>query len=143
MFIFCSGSNEDHTPIILKAGDLIKLTMDRAFAEHSHSGELFVDYENLTKVVVPGKIIFMDNGSVSLVVQSVQGSVINCMVENTHSLPPYSNLAVPGVKLNLPIITNKDLFDIDFALKHNLDIIVVSNVTDGSVLRSYKSVIGM
>jgi pyruvate kinase len=55
----------------LKKGDLIKLTTDKAFAEKGTAETVFVDYENITKVVKQGNRVFVDDGLISLVVSSV------------------------------------------------------------------------
>jgi pyruvate kinase len=55
----------------LKKGDSIKLTTDKAFVEKGTAETVFVDYENITKVVKQGNRVFVDDGLVSLVVNSV------------------------------------------------------------------------
>jgi pyruvate kinase len=55
----------------LKKGDLITLTTDKAYAEKGSAQTVFVDYENITKVVKQGNRVYVDDGLISLVVNSV------------------------------------------------------------------------
>lgn len=55
----------------MKKGDSIKLTTDKAHAEKGTAQTVFVDYENITKVVKKGNRVFVDDGLISLVVNNV------------------------------------------------------------------------
>jgi pyruvate kinase len=55
----------------LKKGDSITLTIDKAFAEKGTAQTVFVDYENITKVVKKGNRVFVDDGLISLIVNNV------------------------------------------------------------------------
>merc|ERR1719154_642283 len=51
----------------LKAGATIKITTDDEFKEKCTSDVLWLDYKNITKVMVPGKRLFIDDGLISVV----------------------------------------------------------------------------
>jgi pyruvate kinase len=61
----------------LKKGDTIKLTTNKAYAEKGTAQTVFVDYENITKVVKQGNRVFVDDGLISLVVNNV-GKLLLC-----------------------------------------------------------------
>ena len=52
--------------IVWEAGDIVKLTTDEAFKEKCTKEVVYVDYKNITKVMVPGKRIFIDDGLISI-----------------------------------------------------------------------------
>lgn len=66
----------------LKKGEQIKLTTDKAYESKGTKEIIYVDYDNILKVVKSGDCIFVDDGLMSLIVNSIQGSVITCTIEN-------------------------------------------------------------
>ena len=64
-------------------------------------------------------------------------------VENNAKIGERKNMNLPGVKVNLPTITEKDERDIvDFALKHNLNFIALSFVQSGEDIRYCRRLLG-
>lgn len=53
--------------LTLEKGAKIKLTTDDAFKEKCTKDILWVDYKNITKVLEPGKRVFIDDGLISVV----------------------------------------------------------------------------
>jgi pyruvate kinase len=50
---------------------MIKLTTDDEFKEKCTKDVLWVDYKNITKVLEPGKRIFIDDGLISVVATEI------------------------------------------------------------------------
>ena len=59
----------------LVKGDKIKLTTDDAFMEKCTKDVVWLDYKNITKVIVPGKRIFIDDGLISVVATEIGRSI--------------------------------------------------------------------
>lgn len=53
----------------LKKGAALKITLDNAYMEKCDESILWVDYKNITKVVVAGSKIYVDDGLISLLVK--------------------------------------------------------------------------
>ncbi|VDM91497.1 unnamed protein product, partial [Onchocerca ochengi] len=62
-----SGTKE----VELKKGAKIKLTTDSAMASKCSADVLYVDYQNMPKVLKPGSHVFIDDGLISLTVDSI------------------------------------------------------------------------
>lgn len=87
-----------------------------------------VSYKGLPQDVERGSRILIDDGLVSLKVNDVKGEDIVCTVENSGTIGDHKGVNVPGTKLNLPAITQKDVDDIEFGIKKGIDMIAASFV---------------
>lgn len=52
--------------IVWEAGDIVKLTTDEEYKEKCTKEIVYVDYKNISKVIQPGKRIFIDDGLISI-----------------------------------------------------------------------------
>lgn len=89
-----------------------------------------VTYEKLAEDVNVGSTILLDDGLIELTVQSVdvaKGEVY-CSVDNSGELKNKKGVNLPGVKVNLPGITEKDASDIRFGIEQDVDFIAASFV---------------
>lgn len=55
----------------LVKGNKIKVTTSDEFKEKCDANVLYVDYQNINKVVKPGSHVYVDDGLISLVVKSI------------------------------------------------------------------------
>ncbi|MBO1205194.1 MULTISPECIES: pyruvate kinase [Staphylococcus] len=89
-----------------------------------------VTYDNLINDVQEGSYILLDDGLIELQVKQIDktnGEVI-CDVLNTGELKNKKGVNLPGVKVSLPGITDKDAEDIKFGISENIDFIAASFV---------------
>ncbi|TBL75052.1 pyruvate kinase [Paenibacillus thalictri] len=87
-----------------------------------------VTYNNLPRDVKIGSTILIDDGLIGLEVVDIRGSEINCLIKNGGLLGGKKGVNVPGVKINLPGITEKDAADIVFGIEQGVDFIAASFV---------------
>jgi pyruvate kinase len=85
-----------------------------------------VSYVDLYKDVKPGNMILIDDGLVGLEVQSVEGTKINCIVKNSGLVGTFKGVNVPGVSIQLPAITEKDIADLKFGIEIGVDLVAAS-----------------
>ncbi|WHI70903.1 pyruvate kinase [Staphylococcus epidermidis] len=113
--------------IVLEKGKEVIVSMN----EVEGTPEKFsVTYENLINDVNIGSYILLDDGLVELQVKEINKDKgeVKCDILNTGELKNKKGVNLPGVKVNLPGITDKDADDIRFGLKENVDFIVASFV---------------
>ena len=91
-----------------------------------------LSYANLYKDVKPGNIILIDDGLVGLCVESVEDNKIHCIVKNTGMVGTHKGVNVPGVSMDLPALTAKDIEDLKFGCKIGVDIIAASFIRKAS-----------
>lgn len=75
-----------------------------------------------------GDIVFINDGAIQLKVLSVGGGEARCKVVVGGALTGQRGLNVPGVKLNIPSVTDEDLQHLAFGIEQGVDFVAVSFV---------------
>ena len=73
-----------------------------------NKNRVYVDYQNITKVINVGGRILIDDGLIACSVQSIEGNEIKTIIENTGVLGERKGCNLPNVKVDLPALTQKD-----------------------------------
>ncbi|WFA09174.1 pyruvate kinase [Tissierella sp. Yu-01] len=98
-----------------------------------------VTYKGLPNDVEVGGRILIDDGLVELqVLEIIDNTDIKCIAINSGTLKNHKGVNVPNVKINLPAVTEKDIEDIKFGIKNEIDFVAVSFVrtaNDVNVIR--------
>ena len=116
-------------PIELIQDQKIILTTDEILGDAS---KISVTYRQLPQDVSIGSTILIDDGLIGLRVLAVQGNEIECLIVNGGSLKSKKGVNVPGVRIKLPGITEKDKNDILFGIGQAVDFIAASFVRKAS-----------
>ena len=87
-----------------------------------------ITYDELYKDVEIGDTILIDDGLVGLNVDSIEENKIHCTIKNSGFVSSKKGINVPGVKINLPAITEKDMEDLKFGCRVGVDIVAASFV---------------
>jgi pyruvate kinase len=91
-----------------------------------------VTYKDLPRDVHVGSTILVDDGLIGLLVVDIRGTEIECRIVNGGQLKSKKGVNVPGVKIKLPGITEKDTNDIIFGIQQDVDFIAASFVRKAS-----------
>lgn len=111
-------------PVSLEYGDIFTLTTREILGDKDI---VSISYKDLPNDIKAGSIILIDDGLVELEVTQVKdGTEIVCKALNTGEISNHKGVNVPNVKLNLPSITEKDVDDILFGIKNEVDFIAPS-----------------
>lgn len=108
---------------------------------------VFVDYPSLGTTVAVGKPIYVDDGNLTLIVDSIsQGENLCWNVEtiakNSHRLLGRKGVNLPDCPLDLPPVSDKDKLDLKFAVEHKLDIVFASFIRSAADIHAIRSVLG-
>merc|ERR1719369_1941537 len=98
--------------IQLKAGASIKITTNDDFKEKCCADVLWLDYKNISKVVEPGKRLFIDDGLISVKCTEVGDDYFLGVVENDGNLGSRKGCNLPGTDTDLPAVSEKDKSDL-------------------------------
>lgn len=120
----------------LKPGDIFEFTVRGARSEEDYSVD--VNYEGLVEDVTVGSVVLVDNGVIHMKVLEKNGNVLRCEVLTEGAMGSRRHINLPGVKVNLPPLTEKDLADITLGAELGVDFVALSfcrEAADIGVLR--------
>ncbi|MEW6653532.1 MAG: pyruvate kinase [Bacteroidota bacterium] len=111
--------------INLVKGEKIEVTTEKIVGNASR---ISTSYALLPSDAEVGDKILIDDGLIHLKVVSRQKKSVMCQVIEGGKLKPKKGMNLPGMKLSAPSVTEKDLANLEFALKHRVDFVALSFV---------------
>lgn len=104
-----------------------KFTLDAALGGDAGDNEkVGLTYKELPQDVRPGDCLLLDDGLISLEVESVDGQRIHCRVESGGRLSNNKGINRQGGGLSAPALTEKDRADIRTAAELGVDYVAIS-----------------
>lgn len=100
-----------------------------------------ITYKELPKDIKKGDSILIDDGLIELKVESVTGDEIHTRVVNGGFIKSKKGVNVPNVKLRLPSLTEKDIADLKFGVKEDIDFVAASFVRTKEDVLNIRSVL--
>ncbi|MDR3543748.1 MAG: pyruvate kinase [Desulfosporosinus sp.] len=124
----------------------ITLTNDTEFILDTKSAlgsskRVGITYQELWQDVVPGTHILIDDGQLDLEVVSVRQEEIKTRVRNGGILKSQKGVNVPGVSIQLPGVTEKDIEDIRFGVSQGIDFIAASFTRKASDILAVRKIV--
>ena len=111
--------------IVLENGDVFTLTNEDILGNKT---KVSITYKNLYNEVQIGTKILSNDGTIETIVKKIDGKDIICEVINGGKLTNRKSINIPGMNINLPSITQKDIDDIKFGIIAGFDYIAASFV---------------
>lgn len=119
-------ANENDENIEIETGDLIRVTGNPAIK--STKELIAVSYPYFVRDLHAGDDILFDDGEIDLKVESKSDDYLLCRAQNDGKLGSRKSVNVPGVRINLPSLTEKDRKNILYAIEQKIDFIAHSFV---------------
>lgn len=123
-------------PFELKEGDLVEFR--KAHVEATIPLSTTVNYDGLMDDVSEGNTLVVDNGAMLMLIKSVRPDSITCEVKTPGKLGSRRHINLPGVRLNLPALTEKDHRDLALAVECDADFVAGSFVRDAAHVRELR-----
>jgi len=114
------------SPIQLKKGAAVTITGDPD--KKTENNSIYVSYRDFAENISPGTVVLIDDGEIELRIIRRQGNSLECNVENNGILGSRKSVNVPGARISLPSLTDKDRVFIEMAIEQNIDFIAHSFV---------------
>jgi pyruvate kinase len=120
-----TGNLIGHAAVELKDGMAFTITTRHI---QGTAREVSTTYAGLADDVRPGDTLLLDDGLIELSVEGVDQLDVHTRVVHGGLLKEHKGINLPGVAVNIPILTEKDLEDLAFGVAQGVDYIAVSFV---------------
>jgi pyruvate kinase len=111
-------------PLGLKPGEEVWLTAGKPREER----EVPVAYPELTREVGAGQRILLADGTIELEVVRPEEGRLRCRVLVGGELTSHKGINLPAATLTTPSVTQKDVLDLRFGIRHGVDLLALSFV---------------
>jgi len=96
------------------------------------------NYRNVVKDLKVGMSVLLDDGFYKLIVESVESDGVTCRIINGGTIKSRRGVCIPGIKLDVPYVSEKDKEDIKYACDMDGDYLAISFVNSAENIREVK-----
>lgn len=123
----------------LKPGERIALTVrgEKSVEERS----VDVNYDQLVEDIKVGDHVVVDNGMIQLKVLEKRRNQLTCEVLTEGVLGSRRHINLPGVRVNLPALTDKDIKDVELGIETGVDFIAMSFCREAEDVTKLKAIL--
>ena len=123
----------------LRPGDILELTVRGAKATERYS--VGVNYNGFVDDVSVGDTVLVDNGLIELLVLEKKRNRVICKVLTRALLGSRRHINLPGVHVNLPPLTRKDIADVALGVDVGVDFVALSFVRERSDITELRNLL--
>ncbi|MGI9101023.1 MAG: pyruvate kinase [Terriglobales bacterium] len=135
-----TGRLRDRRPVVLKTGSHVIITPRNVLGTPAL---IPTSFHTLAQEVTPGARILLSDGLIELTVRALHGEEVECDVVNGGILAEHQGINLPGTPLSVPSLTDKDRKDLEFGIRHQVDMIAISFVRTAADVLETKRLIGV
>jgi pyruvate kinase len=127
----------ENNGVLIEVGQQIEVVVDKVLGDNQRFS---INYNLLPRDVNPGERILLDDGKLVLEVKETdKKSKIRCEVIQGGLLCSKKGVNFPNTKISMPSLTEKDIEDLDYALKLGVDWIGLSFVRTEKCITDLKA----
>lgn len=112
-------------PVEWSTGETVRVTVDDVEGTHDR---VSTTYEGLVADAKVGDRLLVDDGKVGLTITAVEERDVVCEVVEGGEVSDHKGLSMPGMDISVPALSDKDVEDLEFALRVGVDFIALSFV---------------
>lgn len=129
----------ENDAIEIKSGDIVKIVGNPDLVSTHEC--IAVNYPFFVRDLKIGDDVLFDDGEIDLKVQSKTDDYLLCVAQNEGLLGSRKSVNVPGVRINLPSLTERDKENILFAIEMDIDFIAHSFVRNKQDLTDIQAIL--
>jgi pyruvate kinase len=127
------------TDLRLQPGDILEFIVRGAKSKERYSVD--VNYNGFVDDVAVGDTILVDNGLIKLLILGKGKNRVRCKVLTRALLGSRRHINLPGVHVNLPPLTKKDMADVALGIELNVDFVALSFVREKSDIEELRKIL--
>ena len=127
------------SPIHYNTGDVVKI-FGRPEMDTEHD-IINLSYRNFAQDIHIGDDILFDDGALAMKVLDINGPAVIAQVQNEGNLGSHKSVNVPGIHIDLPALTEKDIQNINLAVEMDIDFIAHSFVRNASDVKAVQDIL--
>ena len=136
-----TGYLKDDKPVDLKAGEIIRITMDYSYL--GDEKKVAISYPGLYDDMSVGGTVLFEDGNINLTVieKDEANRELVCRINNNRKLKNKRNCDIPGAILNMPFVTEKEISDLKFGTEQDVDFVFASFVRRASDIQQLRDIL--
>ncbi len=111
--------------VTVEDGQIFTLTPRELLGDNTVAS---ITYKDLAKDIQVGTAILIDDGLIKMEVEAINDEDIRCRVIHGGVISNHKGVNVPGVHLNMPYVSERDIEDIKFGIENDVDFVAASFV---------------
>lgn len=132
-------TNATDSEIEIREG--MKIIIAGSPAEQTTESRICVSYRAIANDVKPGMHLLIDDGELDFVIDRIEGNELHCTALNSGGLGSRKSVNIPGAKIKLPSLTDRDRKNIGYAIDLGIDFIAHSFVRSANDVRDIQKIL--
>ncbi|KAL7939246.1 pyruvate kinase [Trichoderma chlorosporum] len=138
-----TGNTTGDADIPISAGTVMNFTTDEKYITSCDTQNMYVDYKNITKVIQPGRVIYVDDGVLAFDVLSIKDDkTVEVRARNNGFISSRKGVNLPNTDVDLPALSEKDKADLRFGVKNGVDMVFASFIRRAQDIKDIRDVLG-
>ncbi|KAH8899172.1 PK-domain-containing protein [Thozetella sp. PMI_491] len=138
-----TGNTKGDEDLPISAGKIINITTDEKYATACDTDNMYVDYKNITKVIEPGRVIYVDDGVLAFdVLEITDDKTVKARARNNGFISSKKGVNLPNTDVDLPALSEKDKADLRFGVRNNVDMVFASFIRRAQDIKDIRDILG-
>ncbi|KAM0551891.1 hypothetical protein ACHAPJ_008228 [Fusarium lateritium] len=138
-----TGNTPNDEDIPISVGHEMNITTDDSYATSCDDKNMFVDYKNITSVIEPGRVIYVDDGVLAFdVLEIVNEKTIRVKARNNGAICSKKGVNLPNTDVDLPALSEKDKADLKFGVENGVDMVFASFIRRAQDIVDIREILG-
>jgi len=130
---------EDGKEVELIAGQKFTFTSDETVIGNNEM--VAVTYKDFAVDLSVGSTVLVDDGLIKMTVEEITGDQVICTVINSGWLGENKGINLPGISVQLPALSKKDISDLKFGCEQGVDFVAASFIRKASDVKEVRQVL--